>query len=192
MADDIKPRGLTIYKQRIPATCRDVNLNNLDDNDDQKDAPCNRCRACLLREIRAEPWSDDIARGTQQYGAAKYMYVSRTLVKPAAPMPPTIAGFAESLGPFTQCIVNRYRKGEYISNHVDHKKWFGPCVMTISLCNSAILRFKLGARKYDLQVDDGDVVVLEGDARYKWSHETLPLQGAERVSVTYRTMADGV
>jgi alkylated DNA repair dioxygenase AlkB len=182
----LPPLGLQIMKGQVPAKC------------DEKGAdpalappPCLRCQRCLLTEIEGNPWSAALTRKTQQYGAAGYDYATKRLDPLVAAMTPSIEAFAETMpgGPYTQCIVNKYERGERISAHVDHRQWFGPRVASVSLGASAVMRFTRDGESYGVELEAGDVVVMEGEAREEWMHEILPLRGAiPRVSVTYRTM----
>lgn len=53
-----------------------------------------------------------------------------------------------------------------------------------------IMRFTRGDEKYDLQLNDGNMIMLSDESRYKWKHELLPVNDKSfyRGSITFRTI----
>ncbi len=90
-----------------------------------------------------------------------------------------------------QCIINEYKRAQKITPHIDHIKHFGPVVATVSLGSSMTMRFTRSQfEPYDIVLQAGDVVVLSGDARYKWSHELIGISAEDfhRISITVRSV----
>ncbi|KAK0447700.1 hypothetical protein EV421DRAFT_1889599 [Armillaria borealis] len=70
-----------------------------------------------------------------------------------------------------QAIINRYDPGEGITPHVDLLKRFGDGIVGVS--------FGSGTRTYGVYLPEGSIIVMSGDARYKWSH------GIEKKTMDY-------
>lgn len=95
-----------------------------------------------------------------------------------------------------QIIVNEYLPGQGIAAHVDHIKHFGDVVASLSLGCAYTMLFAYQKQEIEVRLPIGSLVVLSGDARYKWTHsiakrKTDVVQGARvkrgrRVSVTFR------
>lgn len=110
---------------------------------------------------------------------------------------------------FDQLIANVYYPSQGITRHVDLLK-FDDGVLGVSLCGSAILSFRhlkdgviltsgnecklkdsdLCDDVFNLHVHAGDVYLLSGDARFRWTHEidASSLRGARRLSLTLRRL----
>ena len=65
---------------------------------------------------------------------------------------------------FDQLIANLYQPGEGLKSHVDLLR-FQDGIAIVSLRSSAILAFTRGKQRVDVQLDPGDLLLLEGDAR---------------------------
>jgi alkylated DNA repair dioxygenase AlkB len=172
------PTGLTIVEDAIPST------KELE----------------LIQTIDSHPWETFSQRRVQHYGF-RYNYFARTVednkTKSVPPLPKWSLDLCQSLlekkyitkSP-NQLIVNEYKKGQGISRHVDHSM-FGGVVFSISLgspCEMIFRQVKHPNVKYELNVQPRMFMKMEGDARYKWSHE-IPLltrEGARRISLTFR------
>ena len=126
-----------------------------------------------------------------------------------------------------QAIVNLYNSGEGISPHVDLLKRFGDGIIGISFGSGSVMNFRkqrsgepdeaqvdeqsrneFDKSKWDLYLPERSIIVLSGDARYKWTHgiegRTQDLveaandkEGVEciergvRMSVTFRWLLPG-
>ncbi|CAK0737096.1 hypothetical protein CVIRNUC_000854 [Coccomyxa viridis] len=98
---------------------------------------------------------------------------------------------------FDQLIVNLYQPGEGLKPHVDLLR-FQDGIAIVSLQSSAILAFTRGEEVVDVRLDPGDLLLLEGEARYEWMHgitaiprEQLLEQTGElwpRISITLRKL----
>jgi alkylated DNA repair dioxygenase AlkB len=93
-----------------------------------------------------------------------------------------------------QCIVNEYTVGQNISPHIDSKN-FGPIIITITLCGTATMLMSYNDENYSVELQPGDVVILSGEARYKWKHSIKNIKKSEvdsdnprRISLTYRSI----
>ncbi|KAF9060325.1 hypothetical protein BDP27DRAFT_1339811 [Rhodocollybia butyracea] len=90
-----------------------------------------------------------------------------------------------------QAILNLYAPGEGISAHVDLLRRFGDGIVGVSLRGSCVMRFEKvkedhedklrndtastssssDLEAYELYLPRNSIIVLTGDARYKWTHE---------------------
>ena len=77
-----------------------------------------------------------------------------------------------------QAIINLYRPGEGISPHVDLLRRFGDGIVGVSLGDGGVaMRFARAGEdgdEYDVWLPSGSVLVLTGEARYKWTHGIAP------------------
>ena len=166
--------------------------------------------ARLLRHVNGAPWRTDLKRRVQHYGWV-YRYRSRrTAASRIGPLPRWLLTEAERLAgagwfaaPPDQVIVNEYEPGQGIGAHVDCVPCFGDTVATLSLGSPCVmaLREKRGAGRFDLVLAPGSLLVLQGPARYGWTH-AIPARKSDkvdgirrartrRVSLTFRAVRDG-
>ena len=163
-----------------------------------------------LREIDKAVWRNDLQRRVQHYGW-RYDYRSR-VVSPdmrIGEFPVWLQNLGAKLCEAKffdqipdQAIVNEYLPGQGIAMHID-RQCFGPVVATISLGDTwnMDLRPLHGPRGKTKQIllEVGSVLILSGDARYKWMHGISPRQREReehgdwrcrerRLSVTFRTV----
>lgn len=103
----------------------------------------------------------------------------------------------------TQCIVNRYLRGEGISAHTDAKS-FGPVIVSISLEAPTNMIFTHPSKEtISLYLPRRSILILTGEARDTYKHEipsrvTIDLPDRvtkiskpldyRRISLTYRTL----
>ena len=80
-----------------------------------------------------------------------------------------------------QAIINKYEPGEGITPHVDLLKRFGDGIIGVSFCSGCVMQFASEAEKktYGLYLPGRSIIVMTGDARYKWTH------GIERQRADY-------
>jgi alkylated DNA repair dioxygenase AlkB len=160
----------------------------------------------LVAVIDQQPWRADLQRRVQHYGY-RYDYKARK-VEPSmylGPLPPWAADLAGRLqreGWFAvaadQLIVNEYEPGQGISAHVDCVPCFGETVVSISLGSSCVMELSRSKRKVPILLEPRSAVILQGEARYKWTHavpgrksdrfEGKVLVRSRRLSLTYRTV----
>ncbi len=150
----------------------------------------------LLTALDALPWRHEplLKRRVQHYG---YVYDYATKQLSLGPPLPNAVDFllnrlmSRSLF-YTrpnQIIVNEYMRKQGLSPHVDNSALFGPQIATLSLGTSCEMVFrKKGQRKVSLRLPPRSLLVLEGEARHRWTHEIQKksIQN-RRVSVTLRT-----
>lgn len=159
----------------------------------------NQCTAILnFIDSPVNNWSSDIERRTQHYGA-RYDYKTRKLiydVAPVAAIQPAIACLTPNfayLSPthphIQQVIINEYIGKQRITKHTD-SGYFGPVVMTLTLGDSTpMVMTHPQYGTYTINTDNGTCILLSDEARYAWTHETLPMSsGSRRVSVTVRSI----
>jgi hypothetical protein len=112
-----------------------------------------------------------------------------------------------------QAIINLYRPGEGISPHVDLLRRFGDGIVGVSLGDGGVaMRFARAGEdgdEHEVWLPSGSVLVLTGEARYKWTHGIAPRlrdkvevvagegnrwmwqERGVRVSVTFRWLLPG-
>jgi len=71
-----------------------------------------------------------------------------------------------------QAILNRYEPGEGITPHVDLLQRFGDGIIGVSFGAGCVMDFKevKGDTQWSIWLPPLSVIVLEGDARYRWTH----------------------
>jgi alkylated DNA repair dioxygenase AlkB len=151
----------------------------------------------LISFINTQEWNSTISRRVQHYGY-EYGYFPPYEVKLTKPIPEIFMKYIRIINPeFNQVIVNEYEPGQGIGKHTDHKTHFGDMIVSISLLSATTITFS--DRKYteDIYVQPRTQVIMEGDARWKFTHqiparksdkigeETIPR--GKRISVTFRT-----
>ena len=168
----------------------------------------------IISEIDRGDWIKDLRRRVQHYGW-RYDYKTRR-VDPAMRLGALPAWadalarrlFDASLVPNLpdQVIVNEYVKDQGIGKHVDSGS-FANGIAMISLLESWEMIFceKRGKRKVNCMLERRSVAVIEGKARYDWTHE-IPKRKSEpvepgtkhprrdrgrRVSLTFRKVIVG-
>lgn len=114
---------------------------------------------------------------------------------------PLASNLLERVPLFDQMIVNSYQPGEGIGPHVDLAR-FEDGIAVLSLLSPSVMRFRKcekPAEKVDVLLSPGDMILLSGDARYKWTHEINRdekeqvwagevLKQGRRISVTLRRL----
>ena len=168
----------------------------------------------IISEIDRGDWIEDLRRRVQHYGW-RYDYKARR-VDPAMRLGALPAWadvlarrlFDAKLVPNLpdQIIVNEYRKDQGIGKHVDSGS-FVDGIATISLLESWEMVFcnRQSKRKVNHMLERRSVAVIEGEARYDWTHE-IPKRKSEpiepgkkhprrdrgrRVSLTFRKVLHG-
>lgn len=161
----------------------------------------------LLEVIDTLPWLADLKRRVQHYGY-RYNYKKRAI--DASMKVGVLPDWAERLGQqafdqkltlqaFDQVIVNEYEPGQGIARHVDCEPCFDDTIMSVSLGTPCVMHFtSLTNKNIDIPVvlAPKSVVVLSGEARYKWQHSIRANKSeivdghkiirGRRVSLTFR------
>jgi len=156
----------------------------------------------LLREIDGRPWSNELKRRVQHYGY-KYNYKARTISKDmyVGPLPDfsleiskrlLYRGFFEKLP--DQLIINEYLPGQGIAAHIDCPPCFDDSIASISLGWPYEIVFKRKTQKISLELSLGSCLIIQGEARYNWTHEIERrkddngIMRQRRVSLTFRNI----
>lgn len=172
----------------------------------------------IVNYLDRRPWSSitpsSNSRNVQQFGY-KYDYSSRSLqYTPTDPLEEDILYLGLHLqkddwlsrpsNPNVsnlQCIVNEYYRNQGISPHIDREQ-FGPNVISVSLLEDTVMTFSNGSISYDVYLPRRGILVMTGDARYKWKHSISSRvtysrpdgtrvkkdNNYRRISLTYRTV----
>ena len=160
----------------------------------------------LIKSIDSSPWSSDLKRRVQHYGW-KYNYQSRNITPsdhlgklPAWAEKLAQRLFAQGLVPEVpdQVIVNEYLVNQGISKHIDCIDCFKGPIVTISLIESWHMLFRYRLQKIETLLPRRSAVILDGQARYKWTHEIPPRKSengaprTRRISLTFRKVKQQV
>lgn len=160
----------------------------------------------LLAAVDRQPWLAVLRRRVQHYGY-RYDYKAKKAgpdlyLGPLPDWAQELAGRLTADGwfgdPPDQLIVNEYQPGQGISKHVDCVPCFSDTIVSISLGSTCVLRFAHAPseQRLDFLVSPRGLLVMQGDARYRWTHavparksdkidgETHPR--SRRVSLTFR------
>ena len=134
----------------------------------------------LWNTINSNEWLGDLKRRVQHYGW-KYDYKSRSInyamymgelpiwAKEVA-VKLHLDGLIDVLP--DQLIINEYNPGQGIANHVDCEPCFTNTIISISLGSPCVMDFiNLESKeKLETLLEQRSLVVISGDARYKWTH----------------------
>jgi len=97
-----------------------------------------------------------------------------------------------------QIIINEYTPGQGIKPHLDHITSFAEIVISLTLLSSVTMDFTSIESKESkpIYLERRSLVILSGDARYKWTHgiegrlyDTVKgktKQRGRRISITFR------
>lgn len=158
----------------------------------------------LLKAIDEQPWLTDLKRHVQHYGY-KYDYMGRNILPDSylGDLPQWLGDLQERLltdGIFKQkpdqAIINEYLPGQGISSHIDCVPCFDDVIASLSLGSDVIMQLSKAEQKHDILLEKCSLIVLSGEARYKWQHaiparktdmvDGIKLERQRRVSVTFR------
>ena len=135
----------------------------------------------IWKTINQEPWLDDLKRRVQHYGY-KYDYKKRSLdysmyIGTIPQWTNFVTQRIVSKGYMKyfpdQVIVNEYLPGQGIADHIDCEPCFEDTIVSLSLGSSCIMDFKNKidkTEKYELLLKPKSLIVITGEARYKWTH----------------------
>lgn len=169
----------------------------------------------LIADIDSKDWDLRLSRRTQHYGF-RYSYSRNRRVMPVGTEDlPGLYHMNESINinhindylrndlyiDTDQCIVNDYKYKQGIGAHTDDEALFGDTIVTISLLSSTTMKFrsKDGVNVVDIELPPRSMAILQGAARYDYTHEipnrltyikdgrrTRKNSDYRRISVTYR------
>lgn len=161
----------------------------------------------LLNSINKCVWLSDLKRRVQHYGY-KYDYRKRSLDYSMylGEIPQWLTLIAKKIvdkGYMStlpdQVIINEYRPGQGIADHIDCEPCFEDTIVSLSLGSTCIMEFKdkIDRKlKHEVLLKPKSLVVIAGDARYSWTHgiparekdkwQNEVLIRATRVSLTFR------
>lgn len=132
-----------------------------------------------------------------QYGY-KYDYLTKTCIK-TDPIPQF---YFDIINPvldeqkieckFNQVLINEYQPGQGIAPHMD-ANIFGDIIVCLTINSGAIIKFEYREDEFEFYMDNGDVYIMQDDARYLYKH-SQPARKKDkgygprgvRYSITYR------
>ena len=145
--------------------------------------------AAVVAAIDNAVWSNELQRRVQHYGW-RYDYQFRQ-IDPSmhlGRLPAWAGQIARRLveaghfrnDPPDQVIVNEYVANQGISAHIDSPRSFTGVVATVSLLESweMVFRRRDPAAKVNRTLERRSVAILEGEVRYRWTHE-IPKRHSE-------------
>ena len=161
----------------------------------------------LLAEIDKHEWLTDLKRKVQHYGF-KYDYKARKVNHDMhiGELPEWLKKLSQKLQKdghipevADQVIVNEYLPGQGISGHIDCEPCFEKTIVSLSLGSSCVMDFTNKddkTKKIPVWLAPKSLIVLGGEARYKWLHGIATRKSDEwnghryarqrRVSLTFR------
>ena len=160
----------------------------------------------LLTIIDRNPWLSDLKRRVQHYGY-KYDYTKRQVDYSMflGNLPDWLFSIAQKLYHDLlidclpdQAIVNEYNPGQGIAPHVDCVPCFDKTIISLSLGSACVMEFARNqtSEKIAVKLEPCSLIVMQGEARYKWTHRIAPrkkdmykgeeIRRKRRVSVTFR------
>lgn len=160
----------------------------------------------LWEHVDQNPWLRDLKRRVQHYGY-KYDYKARRVdySMRLGELPSWGRVLASKLtndGYFSQLpdqiIVNEYKPGQGISDHIDCEPCFEDTVISLSLGSSCVMNLtnKRTGQRIPLFLEPCSIVVLKGQSRYDWMHGIPPRKTdvfqnrryprTRRISLTFR------
>lgn len=160
----------------------------------------------FIDAINSEEWLSDIKRRVQHYGY-KYDYKARSIDYSMfiGQLPFWAMGMAHRLFEENhinvipdQLIINEYKPGQGIANHVDCEPCFGDTIISISLGSSCVMDLinLQTKQKIEVLLESGSLIVLTGEARHRWTHgiaqrktdtfNGLKIDRGLRISMTFR------
>lgn len=143
----------------------------------------------LIRTIDAQRWITELKRRVQHYGY-RYDYQARSVAPESrlGPLPEWLSPYCDRLRadgffpqPPDQVIVNEYQLGQGIAPHIDCVPCFTDTIASLSLGSTCVMEFThtQTGQKIPILLEPRSLVVLTGDARYRWQH-AIPHRKTDR------------
>lgn len=139
------------------------------------------------------------SKGSRRVAHFGYYYsYDRTGLKPAPPIPNLFQKLVVPdkinellqipLEPFDQMIINEYKHNQQIAYHTDHPKLFGPIIACITIGQAVPIYFQNNNDEIRLDIAEGSMYIMTGDARYIWKHSLKNTLDDTRYSLTFRNI----
>lgn len=162
----------------------------------------------LWKSVNSEKWLDDLKRRVQHYGY-KYNYKSRFIdySMKIGDLPNWVLPMAKRLKDEKymqnipdQLIINEYLAGQGIAAHIDCEPCFDNTIISLSLGSKCVMNFinKYSKEKIDVLLEPRSLVILQGEARYNWTHgisgkksdvfKNQKYERQTRISLTFRNI----
>jgi alkylated DNA repair dioxygenase AlkB len=154
----------------------------------------------LIKLIDIQQWNLDLKCRTQHYGY-KYDYRARSVDASyyLGEMPywvdelcSKLQGDAIFIDKPNQVIINEYIPGQGIASHIDCVPCFGDAICSLSLASGCMIDITNGHVKKSIYCEPRSLLILKGDARYKWKHGIAArksdnrVKRQRRISLTFR------
>ena len=154
----------------------------------------------LIEYINFQEWNTELSRRVQHYGYKFPELYTMTSLVPGNPIPSIIMPLIQKLNKllnkeFDQIIINEYKRGQGINQHIDKVDLFGDTIVSLSLGSRTVMDF------YNIQNEEiismelpvRSLLILQGEARYIWRHgikgknNDNGIPRGTRISITFRT-----
>ena len=162
----------------------------------------------LLTAVDQQPWQTSVDHGVQVYGF-HYNHREQAAYR-IAELPQWASDLAECLyrdglvpSVPNQLVANEYQPGTGIFTHIDQSV-FGETIASVSLGSACVMQFAQSesGRVEELLVEARSLLVLSGEARWKWAHgipartvdawQNRDIPRSRRVSLTFRIVPPDV
>jgi alkylated DNA repair dioxygenase AlkB len=157
----------------------------------------------LIQYINSRKWNTELARRVQHYGYKFPELYTMTSLVDCEPIPYIIMPVLQKLNNelnrnFDQIIINEYKRGQGINQHIDKVDLFGDTVVSLSLGSPTVMHFTSAesGEEMSIKLSRRSVLILQGDARYTWRHSIKGKNNDDgvpretRISITFRTKSD--
>ena len=154
----------------------------------------------LIALIDSQKWNLDLKRRTQHYGY-QYDYTARSVNASyyLGEMPYWVDELCSKLVLDSifiekpdQVIINEYMPGQGIALHIDCVPCFTGTICSLSLASGCVMDLTNGDIKKSIPLEPNSLLVLQGEARYKWKHGIAArksdngVKRQRRISLTFR------
>lgn len=148
----------------------------------------------LVKQLKG--WGKQISRDTIHFGK-RYDYQSSSLKDNVGGIPEWLNGIVKKVEveggfeqPIDQIIINKYKGGQGIAEHIDSTKCFGDTIATFSLGESVFINFKNSRNlRHPVLAKENSILILKGDSRKFWKHSlSLGKNQSQRISITFRSI----
>ncbi len=158
----------------------------------------------LLQNINQQTWDTKLSVKSQHYGykytSTTSFYMGNDKLIPHTPIPnfiqPLLTQIQQKIGPlytFDHLMINQFKASQGFAPHIDHIKLFKDKIAVLSLQAETTIQFKNKIHTFDQLVKINSLYVMEGSARYDYTHQVLPQTSnkkdttlSDRISLVFR------
>lgn len=152
----------------------------------------------LIKYINSQEWNTELSRRVQHYGYKFPELYTMTSLIIGNEIPDILLPIIQRLNSelnrnFDQIIVNEYKRGQGINQHIDKVDLFGDTIVSLSLGSRITMNFNVDDKEESLELKRRSLLILQDEARYLWRHSIKcknndnDLPRETRISITFRT-----